>query len=86
MESTADQYQDRPAGVLFCFGILRYAAYFDFSRQNTTITRPKFPYFTVVCLYLLSFVETPRKFIIAELSIRKLGSSSVLIIINNYDK
>ena len=29
-------------------------------------------------LYLLSFVETPRKFIIAELSIRKLGSSSVL--------
>ena len=31
-------------------------------------------------MYLLSFVETPRKFIIAELSIRKLGSSSVLII------
>ena len=33
-----------------------------------------------------NFVETPRKFIIAELSIRKLGSSSVLIIIidNNY--
>ena len=31
-------------------------------------------------LYLFSFVETPRKFIIAELSIRKLGSSSVLII------
>ena len=29
-------------------------------------------------LYLLSFVETPRKFIIAELLIRKLGSSSVL--------
>ena len=29
-------------------------------------------------VYLLSFVETPRKFIIAELSIRKLGSSSVL--------
>ena len=28
-------------------------------------------------IYLLSFVETPRKFIIAELSIRKLGSSSV---------
>ena len=25
---------------------------------------------------LLSFVETPRKFITAELSIRKLGSSS----------
>ena len=34
-------------------------------------------------IYLLSFVETPRKFIIAELSIRKLGSSSVLIIRNN---
>ena len=38
--------------------------------------------FLCVCLvntiYLLSFVETPRKFIIAELSIRKLGSSSVL--------
>ena len=31
-------------------------------------------------VYLLSFVETPRKFIIAKLSIRKLGSSSVLII------
>ena len=27
-----------------------------------------------------NFVETPRKFIIAELSVRKLGSSSVLII------
>ena len=26
-------------------------------------------------IYLFSFVETPRKFIIAELSIRKLGSS-----------
>ena len=35
---------------------------------------------TMMTLYLLSFVETPRKFIIAELSIRKLGSSSVLII------
>ena len=34
-------------------------------------------------IYLLSFVETPRKFIIAELSIRKLGSSSVLIIHNS---
>ena len=32
-------------------------------------------------IYLLSFVETPRKFIIAELLIRKLGSSSVLIIL-----
>ena len=39
----------------------------------------------VKCNYSLyelkyNFVETPRKFIIAELSIRKLGSSSVLII------
>ena len=34
-------------------------------------------------LDLFSFVETPRKFIIAELSIRKLGSSSVLIIHNS---
>ena len=32
-------------------------------------------------IYLFSFVETPRKFTIAELSIRKLGSSSVLIIL-----
>ena len=32
-------------------------------------------------IYLFSFVETPRKFIIAELSIRKLGSSSVLIML-----
>ena len=31
-------------------------------------------------IYLLSFVETPLKFIIAELSVRKLASSSVLII------
>ena len=31
-------------------------------------------------IYLSSFVETPRKFIMAELSIRKLESSSVLII------
>ena len=30
-------------------------------------------------IYLLSFVETPRKFIIAELSIRKLRSSSGII-------
>ena len=41
--------------------------------------------FLCVCMvntiYLLSFVEIPRKFIIAKLSIRKLGSSSVLIIL-----
>ena len=43
--------------------------------------------FLYVCMvntiYLFSFVGTPRKFIIAELSIRKLGSSPVLIIILN---
>ena len=32
-----------------------------------------------------SFVETPRKFIIAELSIRKLGSSSGIIISTDED-
>ena len=32
-------------------------------------------------IYLFSFVETPRKFIIAKLSISKLGSSSVLMIL-----
>ena len=37
-------------------------------------------YLAAIKVYLLSFVETPRKFIIAELSIRKFGSSSVLII------
>ena len=36
--------------------------------------------------YLLSFAEIPRKFIIAELSIRKLGSSSVLITKSKYIK
>ena len=42
MGSTADQYQDRPAGVLFCFDTSRYAAYFDISRQNTTIQGQNF--------------------------------------------
>ena len=32
-----------------------------------------------------NFVETPRKFIIAELSIRKLGSLSMLIIMRLID-
>ena len=37
----------------------------------------------MLCLKLkYIIVETPRKFIIAELSIRKLGSSSVLIIMH----
>jgi hypothetical protein len=40
----------------------------------------------VCCIYtqknylIVSFVETPRKFVTAKLSIRKPGSSSVLII------
>ena len=37
--------------------------------------------FQQVVINFFSFVETARKFIIAELSIRKLGSSSVLIIL-----
>ena len=36
-------------------------------------------------IYLFSFVETPRKFIIAELSIYKIGSSSVLVIIRLFE-
>ena len=36
-------------------------------------------------MYLFSFVETQSKFFIAELSIRKLGSSSVLIILMKND-
>ena len=43
--------------------------------------------FLYVCMvntiYLLSFVETPRKFIIAALSIRKLGSSARKLCNNN---
>jgi hypothetical protein len=35
---------------------------------------------TLLQLIIVLFVETPRKFITAKLSIRKLGSSSVLII------
>ena len=62
--------------------------------RNYQLYKVQFKYNRLICflyvcmvntIYLLSFVETPRKFIIAELSIRKLGSSSVLIIriINN---
>ena len=52
MGSTADQYQDRPAGVLFCFDTSRYAAYFDISRQNTTI-QGQISLFYSCCLILL---------------------------------
>ena len=52
------------------------------SIENKRISVISFLYVCMVnAIYLLSFVETPRKFIIAELSIRKLGSSSVLIIL-----
>ena len=51
MRSIADQYPDRPADVLFCFDISRYAAYFDFYKTKYNYTRPKFPYFTVVSLH-----------------------------------
>ena len=47
--------------------------------KGATKQKQNFLYVCMVnTIYLLSFVETPRKFIIAELSIRKLGSSSVL--------
>ena len=50
-------------------------------RSTNTVNRRCSKFRKYLLLYLLSFVETPRKFIIAELSIRKLGSSSVLIIL-----
>ena len=56
MRSTADQYQERLAGVLFCFGIPRYATYFDFSRRNTTIQGQN-SYFTVVSLLSVYLLE-----------------------------
>ena len=34
----------------------------------------------IILILKYNFVETPRKFIIAKLLIRKLGSSSVLIV------
>ena len=48
-------------------------------QQPRAPRQPKHTSKCLVTLYLLSFVETPRKFIIAELSIRKLGSLSVLL-------
>ena len=54
---------------------------FNFVPDRNKLSFISFLYVCMVnTIYLLSFVETPRKFIIAELSIRKLGSSSVLII------
>ena len=53
----------------------------DEKGQSDAIAATILEHQIIYILYLLSFVETPRKFIIAELSIRKLGSSSVLIIL-----
>ena len=47
--------------------------------QVTHLGHPKQSY-KQDAMYLLSFVETQREFISVELSIRKLGSSSVLTI------
>ena len=53
------------------------------NRENKTLISRHLHHKLIIhgILYLFSFVETPRKFIIAELSIRKLGSSSGLIIL-----
>ena len=55
-----------------------------FRRIYNACSEDRFLSFLYVCMvntiYLLSFVETPRKFIIAELSIRKLGSSYIIFI------
>ena len=67
MRSIADQYPDRPADVLFCFDISRYAAYFDFSRQNTTIQGQNF-------LILQLFLYTPVFVLLVYLLEKAVGS------------
>ena len=68
---------DTPLAIYYVFCI--HYNKLNIEKLNTMLS------FLYVCMvntiYLFSFVETPRKFIIAVLSIRKLGSSSVLIII-----
>ena len=45
------------------------------SKQQSQVGKIAYLFVCMVnTIYLFSFVETPRKFIIAELSIRKLGS------------
>ena len=64
------------------FPVLRKISFVQasFTRVPNLHAAPK-KHWIKMRIYLLSFVETPRKFIIAELSIRKLGSSSVLIML-----
>ena len=57
MRSTVDQYQDQPAGVLFCFDTPRYAAYFDFSKQNTTIQGQILQLFLYTLVFLSSVYQ-----------------------------
>ena len=65
---------------LICLFAAKNYAKRSFSRLKMLVIHISFLYVCMVnTIYLLSFVETPRKFIIAELSIRKLGSSSVLL-------
>ena len=59
--------------------VLKYLKLYNKQNINKFLVRLHGEYNKII--YLFSFVETPRKFIIAELSIRKLGSSSVLIIL-----
>ena len=56
MGSTADQYQDRPAGLLLWFVLVcrvmpRSLMFQEKLQTNYNYTRPKVPYLTVVSLY-----------------------------------
>ena len=51
---------------------------FKGENRHAISVRPK--YYIIYKYIIVLFVETPRKFITAKLSIRKPGSSSVLII------
>ena len=55
----------------------------DYIMNALQHSKVRLPFFYTPCIakiYLFTFVETPRKLFIAELSVRKLASSSVLII------
>jgi hypothetical protein len=73
MEMTINFYY--PTLELFCFSFTQ-----PFLQNIVLFTQP----FSLRCyrppLIMTPFVETPRKLITAKLSIRKPGSSSVLII------
>ncbi len=47
--------------------------------QNKLYISRQVIYLATSCIFIFNFVDTPRNFIIAKLSIRKPGSSSVLI-------